>query len=207
MVSLRSKGRLPFKHWHRFSSLPERNSIWKSLLCACRRHQRCLIGNGDFGTSPPFGSSQASKALDRVNTILSGASLIGAGVTRSYSGSSQGLGRINPRRTFREERQCRLRCGSSHGIESKIGPSGAGGAVEISSSRRDPECHPSMPRLADRNGRLSTLKCDATGRHRLEGARYQAHPSDCSCQLLPSTTLLARLQQGRCYRGPIYGWL
>jgi hypothetical protein len=28
--------------------------------------------------------------------------------------------------------------------------------------------------------------------------------SDCSCQLLPSTTLLARLQQGRCYRGPIY---
>jgi hypothetical protein len=124
MVSLRSKGRLPFKHWHRFSSLPERNSIWKSLLCACRRHQRCLIGNGDFGTSPPFGSSQASKALDRVNTILSGASLIGAGVTRSYSGSSQGLGRINPRRTFREERQCRLRCGSSHGIESKIGPSG-----------------------------------------------------------------------------------
>src|SRR6266851_3505071 len=24
------------------------------------------------------------------------------------------------------------------------------------------------------------------------------------CQLLPSTTLLARLQQGRCYRGPIY---
>jgi hypothetical protein len=80
----------------------------------------------------------------------------------------------------------------------------AGDAVAISRLRRDPECHPSMPRLADRNGRSSTLKCDTTARHRPEVARYQTHLSDCSCQLLPSTTLLARLQQGRCYRGPIY---
>src|ERR1700737_3378491 len=80
----------------------------------------------------------------------------------------------------------------------------AGDAVAISRLCRDPECHPSMPWLSDRNGRSPTLKCDATARHRPDVARYQTHPSDCSCQLLPSTSLLAHLQHGRCYLGPIY---
>jgi hypothetical protein len=39
---------------------------------------------------------------------------------------------------------------------------------------------------------------------RCRSGPYQTHPSDCSCQPLSPTTLLARLQQGRCYREPIY---
>src|SRR6266699_3413556 len=47
-------------------------------------------------------------------------------------------------------------------VEASPTKQSAGGAVAISSLRRVPECHPSMPRLADRNGRLSTLKCDCS---------------------------------------------